>query len=80
MGRQDQYMNDGNDVESRMQTNLQMQMADDIRAMRMGTDRMPLVTGRSSGHATSGWKNRGLFFWIVLIIATYWFILRPLGL
>ena len=29
---------------------------------------------------TSGWKNRGLLFWMVLVISVYWFILRPLGL
>ena len=35
---------------------------------------------RGGGHATSGWRNRGLFFWIMLIIMIYWFILKPLGL
>jgi hypothetical protein len=36
--------------------------------------------GASRDRATSGWRNRGLFFWIMLIIMIYWFILRPLGL
>jgi len=40
------------------------------------TRRMP----RGSGHATSGWRNRGWFFWVMLIVMTYWFILKPLGL
>ena len=35
--------------------------------------------GGGSGHATSGWRNRGWFFWGSLIIMTYWFILKPLG-
>ncbi len=34
----------------------------------------------SRDYATSGWRNRGAFFWIMLIIGVYWFILRPLGL
>ena len=34
----------------------------------------------SGGYATSGWRNRGAFFWIMLVIGVYWFILRPLGL
>lgn len=36
--------------------------------------------GGRRGHATTGWKNRGIFFWIMLIIGIYWFFLRPLGL
>jgi hypothetical protein len=36
--------------------------------------------GKSQGHATSGWKNRGFMFWVVLVFMVYWFILRPLGL
>jgi hypothetical protein len=31
-------------------------------------------------HATSGWRNRGFLFWLVLILGIYWFFLRPLGL
>ena len=41
-----------------------------------------LITDRrSSGgqHRTSGWKGRGLFFWVVLILMIYWFILKPMG-
>ena len=37
-----------------------------------GSERQP--------HATSGWRNRGFLFWLVLIIGIYWFFLRPLGL
>jgi hypothetical protein len=38
------------------------------------------VQEQSRGYATSGWRNRGAFFWIMLIIMVYWFFLRPLGL
>ena len=34
--------------------------------------------GGYRGHEPSGWKNRGPVFWIVLILAIYWFFLRPL--
>jgi hypothetical protein len=35
--------------------------------------------GGCRGHATSGWRNRGLFFWIILALGILWFLLRPLG-
>ncbi len=83
MGRMD-YLFDRDSVQTDldMQTLTQWQMADDIRAMRNGRSGVPLLTRgmRSGGHATSGWKNRGIFFWIVLVFCTYWFLLRPLGL
>lgn len=80
MGKPDRYMD--RDINSEMQTLTEMQMADDIRAMRMERCARPSLTGgtrRSSGHATSGLRNRGLFFWIMLAIMVYWFILKPLG-
>ena len=33
--------------------------------------------GERRGNATSGWRNRGLFFWIMLILGILWFVLRP---
>jgi hypothetical protein len=90
MGRLDYMSSDQFDdavqADLDMQTLTQMQMADDIHAMRTGTDGGPPVTrgmprgSGSQGHATSGWRNRGAFFWITLIIMIYWCILRPLGL
>jgi hypothetical protein len=66
-----------------MQILTQMQMADDLHAMRTGrpslTDEMTRGSG-PGGHATSGWRNRGFLFWFMLVIMIYWFILRPLGL
>ena len=39
-----------------------------------------LVGGRQC-LATSGWRNCGIVFWIVLaLLVVYWFFLRPLGL
>jgi hypothetical protein len=82
----DQFDDDAVQADLDMQTLTQMQMADDIHAMRTGAaDRPSLTRGTprssgSEGHATTGWRNRGAFFWIMLIIMIYWFLLRPLGL
>jgi len=56
-----------------------MRMADDLHAIRTGRSGRRL-SGGGGGNATSGVRGRGLFFWVVLIIMTYWFILKPLGL
>ena len=80
MGRDDQYTN--SDLNSQMQTLTQMRMADDLHAMRTGRIARPLLTRdmpRGSGHAEYGVRNRGWFFWVMLIVMTYWFILKPLG-
>ena len=50
-----------------------------LEKMYENTSARRLGRGRRD-HATSGWRDRGLFFWIVLILSIYWFILRPLGL
>lgn len=63
-----------------------MQMADDVRAIRRGhgiSQRPSLLRYEvpdSERRATSGWRNRGPFFWIMLAIGVYWFFLQPLGL
>ena len=72
---------DDNQMNQDMQLLTQMQIAADVRGMQEA--RMePSILRRMppQEHATSGWRNRGAFFWIVLIISIYWFILRPLGL
>lgn len=62
-------------VDLDMQTLTQMQMADDIHAMRYGEK----VVGGRGRHASYGWRNRGILFWIMLAFMIYWFFLRHLG-
>ena len=84
MGRMDYlYRDDRNSNTEIMQLIETMRMADELHAIRTGRSGRPSLTRgmpRSSGHANSGWRNRGLFFWVMLIIMSYLFILKPLGL
>ena len=84
MGRMDDLF-DRDSVQSDldMQTLNQWKMADDLHAMRTRRTRRPSLARRMSrggGRATSGWKNRGWFFWVMLIVMAYWFFFKPLGL
>ena len=38
------------------------------------------LRGGPQNHTAYGWRKRGMFFWVVLLLGLYWFILRPLGL
>jgi hypothetical protein len=72
VGRLDRLMDDGVQSDLDMQTLTQMQMADDVHAMRHGSS--------YGGRRSSGTKGHGIIFWIILIVMTYWFLLKPLGL
>jgi hypothetical protein len=75
------------DPEKSYQTFLQMQIADDIRAMRSGGGGSTRINipaefrdyGGGGGHPSSRSQSRGWFFWVTLIVMIYWFILKPLG-
>lgn len=78
MGRLDYLLRDqrNDQFQQGVQSDLDMLL---LETMYQNTRGRGQRRGRS-GRATSGWRNRGVFFWVVLILAIYWFILRPLGL
>jgi hypothetical protein len=51
-----------------------------LETMYRNTGGQRRLGGGQRKRATSGWKNRGIFFWIILALCTYWFFLPPLGL
>jgi hypothetical protein len=65
MGIRDFYPDE--QITQDMQLLTQMQMADDIHAMRHG-----VKSAATNGRATTGWRNRGFFFWVILITILSW--------
>ena len=82
MGRMD-YLTDQCDNQQSLQQQSLQNIESDLDMLVL--ESMYRNTGgrrRSRGvrrHATSGCRNRGIMFWIILAISIYWYFLRPLG-
>ncbi len=56
-----------------LQTWTQVQMADDLHAIREGRGNRRHRSG--GGNASSGLHGRGWVFWVMLIVMTCWFLI-----